>query len=182
MASHAWHPWLAELMVAPADFQWKPGVTPMSDFTHVLVAEVSLRPSPLAPQLGHLSFRCRSMHPPRDHLRFAVCCGTLTMPVAFLHRSSTSLSSLGCSGSWARPTPRLPCVLPLVLGAFFVLACRLAPKFTTDDGLPTPHRCAPLFMHAADRKEGWGGDEIRDVRAQRHTLLAFRGDVRWGGI
>lgn len=27
-------------MVAPADFQWTPGVTPMSDFTHVLVAEV----------------------------------------------------------------------------------------------------------------------------------------------
>ena len=38
--------WLGEIMIRPADFSWQPGVTPMSDFLHVIYAEV---PVPLRP-------------------------------------------------------------------------------------------------------------------------------------
>eukprot|EP00802_Teleaulax_amphioxeia_P020240 Tamp_20513.p1 GENE.Tamp_20513~~Tamp_20513.p1 ORF type:complete len:327 (+),score=62.89 Tamp_20513:146-982(+) len=32
--------WLGEIMIRPADFSWQPGVTPMSDFLHVIYAEI----------------------------------------------------------------------------------------------------------------------------------------------
>jgi hypothetical protein len=33
--------WLDEVLIRPTDFSWQPGVTPMSDFVHLLCAEVA---------------------------------------------------------------------------------------------------------------------------------------------